>query len=408
MSNVEVNMGSSGANLVRVCDSFGHYPAPRKVPVLSRLLNKVGVFVAKSEWLSEYSEFLLTEFDPALSFQRNPARVLSICNETHDTRTFVLKPLRNFAGFSAGQHVSVEVEVNGVRRRRNYTISSSPERYESEGVFTITVKIQPEGKVSNALHSQVGTGDLVYLGKVSGEFLLRNPDRKTLMLAAGSGITPFMSMLEDLNQPTHAAATYTVAKTDRQWVLMYYVRSGEDLIFGKRLERLAQLIPGFIYVLMLSDKQGNISTTQIKKHCADLAERQVMLCGPGPFMDAARSLAEVGGVALQDIHQESFGASIPASNSAVLAQEAIKKGTITFKRSGKTVSTDGTKSILEVAESLGLNPKYGCRAGVCHECKCAKTEGRALNLLSGKVMDSDEGMVQTCVTVPYGAMEVDM
>lgn len=408
MSNVEASMGSSEAGRVQVCDSFGQYPAPRKTPILKGILSKLGAMAAKSEWLAEYSEFLLTEFDPALSIQRNPARVMRVVNETHDTRTFVLKPLRNFTGFSAGQHVSVEIEVNGARRRRNYTISSSPERYEREGVFTITVKIQPEGKVSNALHAQVGAGDLVYLGKVSGEFLLQNPDRKTLMLAAGSGITPFISMLEDLYQPASTDSLYTVAQSDRQWVLMYYVRSDADLICGKRLAELADLLPGFTYVPMLSDKQGNISSSQIKKHCSDFAERQVMLCGPGPFMDAARGLAEAGGVAKEDILQESFGAALAASGSAVLEQDAIRKGTITFKKSGKTVSTDGTKSILEVAESLGLNPKYGCRAGVCHECKCAKTEGRALNLLSGKVMDADESMVQTCVTVPYGTMEVDM
>lgn len=408
MSNVEASMVSGEAGMVQVCDDFGQYPISQKTPVLKGLLRKVGALAAKSEWLTEYSEFLLTEFDPALSFQRKPARVMSIVNETHDTRTFVLKPLRRFNGFSAGQHVSVEIEVNGTRRRRNYTISSSPERFETDGVFAITVKMQPEGKVSNALHAQVGVGDLVYLGKVSGEFVLPTTDRKTLMLAAGSGITPFMAMLEDLYQPASTAASFTVAQDKQQWVLMYYVRSGADLIFGERLSQLADRLPGFTYVPILSDKQGNISASHIKKHCADLAERQVMFCGPGPFMAAARELAEAGGVAQADIYQESFGVALPAGGSAVLAQEAIKKGTITFKRSGKTVSTDGTKSILEVAESLGLNPKYGCRAGVCHECKCAKTEGRALNLLSGKVMDSDEGMVQTCVTVPYGAMEVDM
>lgn len=382
-----------------------------KQPVLGKLMKTLGSVVSKSVWLTDYSEFLLTEFDPSLSILRNPARVMAIHDETHDARTFVLKPLRDFSGFVAGQHVAIEIEVNGARLRRNYTISSSPARYELEGVFTITVKRQPEGKVSNALHDQVLVGGLLHLGKVTGSFLLNDPGRKTVMFAAGSGITPFISMAEDIL----ASATNTILDADtaldivtEQWLLMYYARTENDFILGERLTELSELIPGFQCVQLASDSAGNIKQGHIKKYCKDISERQVMLCGPGPFMDAARVLAEKNGVEPSLIFQESFGMPTAKNIGSLQDSNAIKNGSVTFSRSGKTVASDGKRSILEIAESLGLNPKFGCRAGVCHECKCKKTAGSVLNLVSGKVEDADEGMVQTCIAVPHGNIEVDL
>src|ERR1043165_8976177 len=83
---------------------------------------------------------LLAQLHPTWSLGRIKARVGAILVETADTKTFVLRPNRNWTGHRAGQHVGVEVEVDGIRRQRRYSISSAPSPYRR---LAITVNRQP-------------------------------------------------------------------------------------------------------------------------------------------------------------------------------------------------------------------------------------------------------------------------
>jgi ferredoxin len=170
----------------------------------------------------------------------------------------------------------------------------------------------------------------------------------------------------------------------------------------------------------------------------DLHERQVYMCGPGPFMGGMKELLKEAKFDLSNLHLESFGGlrtskknkgkpapeaekppfntASPAPQSApivvapVTAEPPAEANLVLeFVRSGKTVKTDGETPILEVAEDNDIDIEYSCRSGSCGECK--------VHLLSGEVdMEEDDGLepeekaagyILTCVGMPKGHCKVD-
>ncbi len=344
--------------------------------------------------LTPYLDFLLGEVDDAWSFTRKPARVISITEETKYTRTIVLKPTYEMPVFISGQFVGIEFEVNGVRLTRNYSFSSSPKLFQDKGIFSITVKRQASGRVSNALHDNLHVGDVVHIGQVSGEFVMPavKNKHKTVLVAAGSGITPFMSMLESFSETLQAADIS----------LIYYAATDQDFIFGERLQALSDALDGFTYLPVASDEHGNINKAQVESRLNALQDAHVMLCGPAGFMEAARNIFTELGVADDQIIQESFGGPVQR------ADVDASVGSVTFSLAGITLETDGKKSLLELAESAGLTPKFGCRSGVCHECKCKKTAGQVMDIRNGRVDSVDDQVVQTCIAVPHGDVCIEL
>lgn len=356
----------------------------------------------KQVGLTSYADFFLGEVGSSLSLSRLPARVLSVQNETKDARTLVLKPSYSIGSFVAGQYISVEVEVNGVRLKRNYSFSSSPEQYRQEGTFSITVKRQQGGRVSNALHDEVRIGDILHLGAVSGDFSLHSYERRTVLIAGGSGITPFMSMLEDV------ASHRSSQPLDIH--LFYFARTASDFIFSDRLVQMAALIPGFSYTSIVTDNgdtddNGHLCLAHIDPQNLGFSNSQALLCGPLGFMDSAAAILKEAGINEELLYRESFGLGNSYPSKERLA---VVSGSVTFSKSGHRVETDGKSSILDVAESLGLSPKFGCRSGVCHECKCQKTSGQVMNMMSGQLGSPDDTVVQTCISVPFGDVVIDI
>jgi ferredoxin-NADP reductase len=186
---------------------------------------------------------------------------------------------------------------------RCYSISSSPP--QSRHHVDITVKRAPGGIVSCYLHDHAAIGLTVNARPPAGRFVLPDPPpRRLLCLAAGSGITPVMSILrwiDDACLPIEAA-------------LIYSVRTADEIIFGPELERLAKSMPGLRVMVTLTQppdgwdgERGRLGREMIERCCPDLGESMVYLCGPGPFMEAARALLVECGVPVDRIRQESFG-----------------------------------------------------------------------------------------------------
>lgn len=179
-------------------------------------------------WLRPFNDVaaiddLLAQLHPTWSLGRIKARVLEVAAETPDTKTFVLRANRNWPGFRPGQHVGVEVEIGGVRHQRRYSLSAAP---AVDRVVAITVKRQPGGTVSNWLHDRLQIGDALTLAPPAGSFALPEPlPAGLLMLSAGSGITPLMSMLRTLVR--------AAAPLDLDFV--HVTRRAQDAIFAAEL-----------------------------------------------------------------------------------------------------------------------------------------------------------------------------
>lgn len=346
--------------------------------------------------LQTYLDFLLSEIDPMLSLKQNVAEIVHVINETTDTKTFVLRPSSRWQGFDAGQYINVETEINGVLVRRNYSISCAPILFREQQLISITVKKLDGGRVSTHLHERLCVGELLTISQASGDFRLNpstpnNRSVKPLFIAAGSGITPIISMINKIKEDT----------PEQPVSLIYYVNNPQALIFESQLQALSKSMPNFSFYPHFTESEGYITSQQLRFDCPDIAERTLYLCGPQEFMKSASEQSINLGLAPERVYQESFG--IPVQTSL----QAGTSGQVRFLRSGKHIESNGKKTLLELAESAGLKPKYGCRSGICHECKCSKGTGQVLNTLTGELTPDDQTHIQACISIPVGDLSIE-
>ncbi|MFJ7267643.1 globin domain-containing protein [Streptomyces sp. NPDC099050] len=225
--------------------------------------------------------------------------------ETADCTTFHLTPADGTPapGFKPGQYVSVQVELpDGARQIRQYSLSSAP----GSPVRSITVKrvhgpaaAGPDGEVSNHLHAEVRAGDALRVSAPYGDLVLQDSAAPVILASAGIGCTPMLSMLEHLADTAHAAPV-TVLHADRS-PADHALRTGHRELTGKLADASAHFWneadaePG--------DHEGLLDLTAIPVAPGTKA----YLCGPLPFMRAAREQLIAKGVAPADIAYEVFG-----------------------------------------------------------------------------------------------------
>ncbi len=335
-------------------------------------------------------------------------KVAQVVRETPSIKTFRLvepsgAPLP--FGYLPGQFMNVEVEpAPGEIARRAYTIASSPTR---QAYAELTIKREAQGKVSQFLHDRVSVGDLLKVGAPYGAFTFTGLDEDSIVLIGGGvGITPLMSVLRYL--------------TDRAWPgEIYFVdsaRSTAEFVFRDELAYLQRRHPD-LHVLATMTRsegtdwmgpEGQITKELLQATVPELAKRRIHICGPPPMMTAMKqALAELG-VSAGRIHTEAFGpASLPTGTlppAPPTPAEAARFGgvtptvarpaeviiapaanTVIFTTSGRSAALPADRTVLEAAESVGVEIPWSCRVGICGTCK--------VKLLQGSVsMEVEEGL----------------
>ena len=332
--------------------------------------------------------YFVEKINPLWSLTSIKARVEKVIDETHDTKTFVLRPSALWRGIAAGQHVGVAVEIDGVIHKRRYSLSKAEAKNELDAeTVQITVKRVSSGVVSNHFHQYIRVGDVIGLDAADGDFVLPNAlPRQLLVLTAGSGITPVFSQV----------ATLLAAGYKGSIKFMHYVRTPDDCIFGQQLRELSEQYDNFDVQWCYGDAKERksserFSPKQIKKRVENYQERHTLLCGPAGFMTAVREhWDELGRT--DDLSFEYFGAPPINAKDAIDAEITLKTGRLIQLSAGET--------LLDSLLANGETPKYGCKRGVCHECKCRKTSGAVKNLLTGKVSGGGEEDIQLCISTP--------
>jgi ferredoxin-NADP reductase len=298
--------------------------------------------------------------------------------QTHDAKSLRFRILdeRNLSA-KPGQFLTFRWMIDGKQLLRSYTISSSP---TDDGHVEITPKRTDSGYVSVFLNEQAKPGLSVEATGPYGRFYFDETRHKTVVLiAAGSGITPMISMVRyiaDRKLATHVR-------------LLYCVRTDADIIFQNELVRLAESLPNFSYEVCLSrpdpnwkGQTGRLNEKFVSQQVLDLDTPIFFLCGPKGFMENAHQILVTLGVSHDRILQESFGES---KDPPPRASETPPVETVVFMRSEKVCEVPAGSTLLEVAENNGVPIPYGCRQGVCGTC--------ATRILSGAVrMDAEEGL----------------
>jgi sulfoxide reductase heme-binding subunit YedZ len=303
-----------------------------------------------------------------------PVRLTGIHRETSDavTLTFSLPDGKTLAS-KPGQFITFNWVVNGQKLPRSYSISSEPGR---TGSFDITVKRQ--GVVSTFLNDSSREGLVVRANGPYGRFVLDLAEhRAPVFFAAGSGITPILSMLRHIEK----------ASQDCDVTLFYASRDEHQMIFRAEIERLAARLDGFRFVPIVSrpgpewsGERGELTKEMVLRSLPDAEGRTFFLCGPARFMDAAKTILASFAVDANQIHRERFAPGAVAHTGG----ETVPC-TVEFTRSRKSLQCNSTETLLSVAERNGIDIPASCRIGQCGTC--------ATRVLAGEIeMESDEGL----------------
>ncbi|OBJ50144.1 ferredoxin reductase, partial [Mycobacterium sp. 1423905.2] len=318
-------------------------------------------------------------------------RILQVRQETEDSATLVIKPGWGFSfDYQPGQYIGIGLLVDGRWRWRSYSLTSSPATTSgSSRIITITVKAMPEGFLSAHLVAGVEPGTIVRLAAPQGNFVLPDPAPSSILfLTAGSGITPIMSMLR------------TLARRDQITDIAHLHSSptASDVMFRAELAALAQEHLSYRLVLRETRTQGRLDMSQLEQVVPDWRDRQTWACGPEAMLNQAEKVWSAAGIE-DRLHLERFAVSKAAPAGA--------GGTVTFARSGKSVSADAATSVMDAGESAGVQMPFGCRMGICQSCVVELVDGHVRDLRTGREHDPGS-RVQTCVTAASGDCVVNI
>ena len=319
--------------------------------------------------------------------------IVRVVPETDTAATLVIRPGRGWNGtYAAGQYVGIGVQVGGRFHWRSYSLTSTP--VQDDGLISITVKALPEGFLSGHLVSGLEPGTVVRLAAPQGEFVLPEPPpAKVLFFTAGSGLTPVMSMLRTLQRRAVAPGG-----SFPDVVLVHSAPTAADVLFRDELHALAADRPGFRLHEQLTDEAGMLFPKDLASVCPDWTEREAWTCGPAPMLDAAERAWKAAGIA-DRLHLERFSVDLSGAGG--------EGGTVTFRSSGKQVEADGATTLLQAAESVGVQLPFGCRMGICQSCVVPLAEGSTRDLRSG--LSSVAGdRVQTCISAAAGDCVFDL
>jgi ferredoxin-NADP reductase len=329
--------------------------------------------------------------NPLWSTRELRGRVERIERETEDAVTVHIKPGWDWEGHKPGQYLRIGVVVDGVHHWRAYSITSDPGR--PDGCISITPKLVEDGKVSPHLVRQMKAGCIVRLGGVEGTFTLPDPlPKRLLFISAGSGITPIMSMLRDLDRRDELKDT----------VHLHSAREHGDVIFGQRLRALADKHDGFRVHEQHTAEDGRMTPQDLDDLCPDWRERETFLSGPGEMIDALTAHWDEYADP-ERLHLERFQPVIGGDGAG-----EGEGGTITFKKSGEDAEAEPGQPILVAGEEAGLTLPFGCRMGICHTCVGKLAEGKVRDLRTGEIHGNAGESVRTCVNAPEGKVVIEL
>ena len=395
-------------------------------------------------------------------------KCIQIVDETVDVKTFtfVAEPPVKF-NYQPGQFLTLSLDIDGKSIKRSYSISSTPSRPHT---IEVTVKrvpapgdepSAPPGLVSNWLHDNMKVGSQIEVNAPMGKFTnFANPAAKLLLISAGSGITPMMSMSRWICD--------TVSNVDI--IFLHSARSPEDIIFRQELEMMTSRYPNFKLAITVTRPMsgqpwygytGRINETILPTIASDYKDRTVYVCGPNPFMEATKELLQNIDFPMDNYYEESFGGAkkkkaaptVPAGDRTSIVQPSASIPTavpisqpepvpqipevpatsiiqppsisqpeppplsvpepapssssspmIVLAKSGQEIACDGEECILDVAEAEGADLAFGCRMGACGACK--------VKILEGEVVYDDDvacedGFIYTCVARPVGKVVIE-
>ncbi|MFG2961011.1 2Fe-2S iron-sulfur cluster-binding protein [Streptomyces sp. NPDC048291] len=295
-----------------------------------------------------------------------------------------------------GQFLTLRIPAPDGWVARCYSLSSAP----GDTRPTITVKRVPGGMASNWICDRLRPGDTVETLPPAGRFTPASDHRNLVLFAAGSGITPVMSILRARVQEGGRA------------LLVYANRDDRSVIFAAELRRLTEAYPDRFQVLhWLETLQGLPDAARLAALVRPWAAPDAaLLCGPAPFMRAAAEALEHLGVDRTRVLTEEYRslASDPfamlTASPAQLPADAAETATVTVELDGRrrTFPWPARTTLLDLLRAQDVDAPFSCREGACSACACRVVDGEVKMLRNTVLEEEDlaEGYVLACQAVP--------
>lgn len=339
-------------------------------------------------------------------------KVADIYKETEDTSVITFdmpSDLQKVFKFRQGQHLTLKADINGEDLRRSYSLCSSP----NDSQWKVAVKLIPGGKFSSFINSELKAGDFIEVMSPSGTFGVEvnaEKPKNYIFFAAGSGITPVLSMIK----------AHLQSEPNSTCKLFYVNKTAKSIIFKEELEQLRNTYFGRleIYYFLTKERRdielfnGRFDDEKMQvltKTFIDIPDTsEVFLCGPEKMVNYVSDYLITAGLPKDLVHFELFVTGLSDEDikrAERLAKQNVEGIEITIVDGGKEFSFTMTKeydNILDAALGAGADLPFACKGGVCSTCKCKVIEG-AVEMKINYALDDKEvsqNLVLSCQSVP--------
>jgi len=306
--------------------------------------------------------------------------------------------LKEKFSYKAGQYVNLQTRIDHKNVRRSYSICSS----ENEPLSVLVKKI-PEGVFSHYALHELQEGDQIEVQEPEGKFTL-SPDHadKTLMaIAAGSGITPIISLIK----------THLSNSDSSRFLLVYGNQSPEKTIFKKEIDQLKKHYPDRFFVQYVFSRaneddaiygriDASVVNRMLNKLYADLDIKNIYICGPEAMINTVADLLKERGYTDDQIAYELFYAA--DDDNATEALDGKTQVKVILDDDEYELTMDQKDVILDAVLDKDIDAPYSCQGGICSSCVALLREGE-VEMKKNQILADDEveeGLILTCQSLP--------
>ena len=304
--------------------------------------------------------------------------------------------------FKAGQYLTLKTLINGEEVRRDYSICSAPK----SGVLKVAVKEVANGTFSKFANKLLKVNDMLDVAPPNGRFIFEPQDKKertVVAFAAGSGITPIMSI----------AKTILTQEPKSTFVLIYGNKTPKDTIF---FNEILELHHNFLdrfnlqFVFSQSDEEnalfGRIEKSTVnfivKNKYKHIDIDDFYICGPEQMINTVQDVLIENDVDKKRIHFELFSTTKTEDAIDASTIDGTTKITVLVDDEETTFSMSQKKSILEAVLAKNIDAPYSCQGGICSSCIARIKEGKATMRQNNILTENEvaEGLILTCQAHP--------
>lgn len=343
----------------------------------------------RQQRLSNYLEPVLQWIWPGYMAGRYQAKLLRVLPQAGCMR-LRLKVSRCYPRFIAGQHVQLQLLIDGRQLERTFSICSAVTDLQQDSELELAIRVNPTGQFTGRLAGLLKPGMTVHLSAPTGSFVFQ-PTQAAVMVAAGSGITPLFAMLASVRRLTQPVQ------------LQYFFRGPASPLLADELVELERRFP-LLSICWHDSAQGRVPLSEALIQNQIPAGAQYYLCGPAALMEQWRSTLHDIGVKPSAIWQEHYHGL--AMNGLEMQAEA--DGALTVWQRNQPRQIAGKGVLLNRLEHHGIAAPSGCRRGVCMQCLCHKQSGVVRNVLTGELSDAGSGYIQLCISEASGAVSLEL